>query len=102
MVVSLIVAFVVLVLWLFGRTPSAAGRQTSVRRKPALPPAPPAPKASRASTSGAADVIGGWMLGHQIAHGHDGFPGDPLLGGHLGTSANLAFWGTVFDEDEED
>jgi hypothetical protein len=46
-----------------------------------------------------ANTTTGWMLGHEVAHGHDGFPGDPLPDGHLGSPANLAFWGGVMDGD---
>ena len=42
------------------------------------------------------------LVGHQVAQGHDGFPGDPLPGGHLDSAANLAFWGTAFDDDEDE
>ena len=48
------------------------------------------------------DVIGGWWVGHAIAHDHQGFPGDPLPGGHLGSPANLAFWGLIFDDEEDE
>ena len=41
------------------------------------------------------------MIGHAVANGHAGFPGDPLPSGHLGTPANLAFWGSMYDEDED-
>ena len=48
------------------------------------------------------DDVGGWLVGHQIAQGQRGFPGDPLPGGHLGSAADLAFWGGIFDDDEDD
>lgn len=48
-----------------------------------------------------AGPVAGWLLGHQIARGHHGFPGDPLPGGHLGSPANLAFWGGMFDEESD-
>ena len=32
--------------------------------------------------------------------GCDG-PGDPLPHGHLGAAANLALWGSVFDDDDD-
>ncbi len=49
-----------------------------------------------------AGPVAGWLLGHQIAQHHTGLPGDPLPGGHLGSPTNLAFWGGVFADDEED
>jgi hypothetical protein len=84
----------VIVIWSF-----VAWRR---RRKHARRLRPPRPindhgRSSRTS----ADTIGGWLLGHQIAAGHHGMPGDPLPGGHLGSPANLAFWGGVLDDDEE-
>jgi hypothetical protein len=66
-------------------------------------PRPPA--AARWTPPDASDPTGapvaGWLTGHQIAAGHGGFPGDPLPGGHLGSPANLAYWGGMF-EDEAD
>ena len=49
-----------------------------------------------------ARVVGGWLLGHQIVHGHHGFPGDPLPGGHLGSPADLAFWGSALGSEEDE
>lgn len=49
-----------------------------------------------------ADVIGGWLLGHQLAQGGHAFAGDPLPGGHLGSPASLAFWGGVFEDEDVD
>jgi hypothetical protein len=46
--------------------------------------------------------VAGWMLGHAVAHDHHGFPGDPLPHGHLGSPANLAFWGSALADDEDD
>ena len=43
----------------------------------------------------AAGPVAGWMLGHAVAHDRTGFPGDPLPHGHLGSPANLAFWGGI-------
>jgi hypothetical protein len=71
-------------------------------------PAPPrqaarptvAPSSKQRPTPG--DPVEGWLIGHQIANGHHGFPGDPLPGGHLGSPLNLAFWGGMFDEDEDE
>ena len=48
---------------------------------------------------GAGDAIGGWLLGHELARGRTDFPGDPLPGGHLGRPADLAFWGSVLDDE---
>ena len=74
-------------------------RRPTSRPQPKRPaPRQPHPK-SRDRT---ADVVGGWMLGHQLAKGHHGFPGDPLPGGHLGAPQDLAFWGGIFDEDAEE
>ena len=53
-------------------------------------------------TAQVSGTVAGWQLGHAIAHGHHGFPGDPLPDGHLGNPADLAFWGSVFDDDVED
>ena len=74
------------------------------RRKaapPRQPPGPTAPPSSRLRPTPGAPVAG-WLLGHQIAHGHHGFPGDPLPGRHLGSPSNLAFWGGMFEEDEDE
>lgn len=54
-------------------------------------------KGARVTADDLANTTTGWMLGHEVAHGHDGFPGDPLPDGHLGSPSNLAFWGSVFD-----
>lgn len=43
----------------------------------------------------------GVLLSHAIADGKHGLPGDPLPGGQLGSAANVAFWGSMFDDDEE-
>ena len=32
-----------------------------------------------------ANTTTGWLLGHEVAQGHEGFPGDPLPDGHLGS-----------------
>jgi hypothetical protein len=48
------------------------------------------------------NAITGWVIGHHIAHGQHGFPGDPLPGGHLGRPADLAFWGSTMDCDGDD
>ena len=48
------------------------------------------------------DALAGWLLGHEIAAGREGFPGDPLPGGHLGSAANLAFWSGVLGADLDD
>lgn len=47
-------------------------------------------------------TVAGWIAGHDIARGHRGFPGDPLPDGHLGSSANLAFWGSICDDDPDE
>src|SRR4051794_34683073 len=76
-----------------------SGRKRSPRPPRAVPP--PAHRAP-----GPGSPVAGWMLGHAVAHDRTGFPGDPLPGGHLGSPANLAFWGGIGadpdDEDEED
>jgi hypothetical protein len=57
-------------------------------------------KRSKSMTSGdVANTTTGWMLGHEVARGRDGFPGDPLPDGRLGSASSLAFWGSVFDGD---
>lgn len=48
------------------------------------------------------DPIGGWLLGHLLRKGHKEFPGDPIPDGSLGSAADLAFWGGVLDDDDED
>jgi hypothetical protein len=49
-----------------------------------------------------ANTLNGWLLGHEVAQGHHGFPGDPLPDGHLGSASDLAFWGGIFDDDPDD
>jgi hypothetical protein len=49
-----------------------------------------------------ASTLNGWLLGHEVAQGHHGFPGDPLPDGHLGSAAALAFWGGILDDDPDD
>lgn len=46
--------------------------------------------------------VTGIMIGHAVAKGDTGFPGDPLPSGHLGTAANVAFWASMYDEDEDE
>jgi hypothetical protein len=46
--------------------------------------------------------IAGWLIGHQIAQGKSGIPGDPLPGGHLGSPADLAYWGGMDEDEDED
>ena len=76
----------------------ARPRQTPTPRSGHAPVAQPRPNRPTAG-----DEISGWLVGHQVAQGHDGFPGDPLPGGHLDSAANLAFWGTAFaDAADED
>jgi hypothetical protein len=48
------------------------------------------------------DVLGGWLVGHEVAHGRTAYPRDPLPDGHLGSSEDLAFWGSVFDDEDEE
>ena len=74
---------------------------TRARETPA-PGSRHATAAPRTNGPTAGDEISGWLVGHQVAQGHDGFPGDPLPGGHLGSAANLAFWGAAFDDDEDE
>lgn len=68
--------------------------------------APPPQPLSEASGSPSRDDVSGSiteiMLGHAIAKGHTGFPGDPLPGGQLGTPASLSFWGSMYDDDEDE
>jgi hypothetical protein len=47
-------------------------------------------------------AVAGWVVGHHIANGDQGVPGDPLPHGHLGAAANLAMWGSMFDDDDDD
>lgn len=73
------------------------------RRRSAPPQtrgAPPAPTPLGRESGGSAAA--GWLLGHELAHGHTDFPGDPLPGGHLGSPSDLAFWGGVMGDDEEE
>jgi hypothetical protein len=69
---------------------------------PVRPPGPPAVPSPSVSPRDVGHTIGGWLLGHQIEHGRHGFPGDPLPGGHLGAPADLAFWGSILDDDPDD
>src|SRR4051812_49758409 len=62
----------------------------------------PAIRAQEPKSRPQGDPIAGWMVGHVVRHGHQGFPGDPLPGGHLGDPMDLAFWGGIFDEDEDE
>ena len=62
----------------------------------------PAGDADGCTQFGADSAVGGWLLGHEIADGHNGFPGDPLAGGHLGAPADLAFWAGALSEDDCD
>jgi hypothetical protein len=71
-------------------------------RQPAPPAGPASGTGPAVSAQDVANTIAGWMLGHEIAHGHQGFPGDPLPGGHLGSPSDLAFWGGIFDHDPDD
>lgn len=66
-----IVLLVLVVLAVMGKKGSQPPRRPAPRST-ARPPAP-APRAE-ATRSEAADVIGGWLIGHHIAHGYDGFP----------------------------
>src|SRR3954454_24598723 len=73
----------------------------SGRKRTTPPPRPVAPPAHRDPAP--RSPVAGWMLGHAVAHDQTGFPGDPLPHGHLGSPANLAFWGGVgADPDVED
>lgn len=97
------ITFIVLLLGLGVLAAWASSRPPHPGPKPrAVSPRPVSTRPPERHLPDTSDVVGGWLLGHQIAHGHDGFPGDPLPGGHLGSPANLAFWGSVFDEDDED
>lgn len=49
-----------------------------------------------------ARTTAGWLAGHELARGHHGFPGDPLPDGHLGSPANLAYWGSILADDPDD
>ena len=97
---TIAILFVSLLLWGMWRNRRSGTRPPSPTPPPA--PATPAPTARRPRPARAPDVIGGWLIGHAVAHNHDGFPGDPLPHGHLGSPANLAFWGSIFDEEDED
>jgi hypothetical protein len=48
------------------------------------------------------DEASGSLVGHQLAQGHDGCPGDPRPGGHPDSAADLAYWNAMFDDDEDD
>lgn len=39
--------------------------------------------------------MSGWLLGHLLARGRPGFPGDPLAHGQLGSAANVGFWAAL-------
>lgn len=84
------------------RTGSTGGAPPS---RPAAPPARPGagqrtPPATAAP--GPDRRIEGWLIGHEVRHGHRNFPGDPLPGGHLGSARDAAFWGSTFDDDDPD
>jgi hypothetical protein len=87
------VIFVAALIW--------AAVRASRRRltPPATGGAPPAPKPLEHESDSAA---AGWLLGHELAQRRTDFPGDPLPGGHLGSARDLAFWGGVMGDDEDD
>jgi hypothetical protein len=82
------------------KPPARHHEQPRPRPQPTLQPTLQ-PRPQPAAPAPEPDVIGGWLLGHQVGRGHAGFPGDPLPDGHLGSPADLAFWGTVFDEEDD-
>jgi hypothetical protein len=91
-----IVVVIGVCIWLLSR-PTTNRQRSSPPTTPRVAPRPRTPTTERNP-----DVIGGLIAGHFIAHGHDGFPGDPLPNGHLGSAANLAFWSMAFDEEDDD
>lgn len=85
------------------RSTRLAASRTLVPRPAARTPVPrPTGQRPPAPPDRIGDPLAGWLIGHQVAQGHDGFPGDPLPDGHLGSPSNLAFWGSVFDDDDPD
>jgi hypothetical protein len=65
-----------------------------------IPGAPVGPPSTDSDAAGG--TVAGWLIGHQIAHGKPGVPGDPLPGGHLGAPADLAYWGGMDEDEDED
>jgi hypothetical protein len=80
----------------------SARRQRQQHPGPTQPRQPAPTRRSVSEGTPSAGAVEGWMIGHAVAHGHSGFPGDPLPHGHLGSPANLAFWGSLIDDDDED
>lgn len=81
--------------------PSVHKTRLAAARTPVPRPAARHPQ-TLPDSIGAGDPIAGWLIGHHVAQGHDGYPGDPLPDGHLGSPSDLAFWGSVFDDDPDD
>ncbi len=99
---ALVIALVVVVVRYWTRRPApprpharppSPGRRVGPAPRPVDPPSKP---------GSGTDDVGGWLVGHEVAHGSAGFAGDPLPGGHLGSASSLAYWGGMFDEDEDE
>ena len=75
-------------------------RRRTGHRLPRPPGSPPWSAPEDTDPTGA--PVAGWLIGHHIAYGDPGVPGDPLPGGHLGSPANLAYWGGMFGDEGED
>jgi hypothetical protein len=80
--------------WFIVRLMARPGPDARVRRRP--PPSRPPRHEPQP------DVLGGWLVGHDVAYGKSEYPGDPLPDGHLGSPEDLAFWGSIFDDEDEE
>ena len=91
-------------LVVIGWVVSRLWRRPGLRAQPRPATTAGQPEATGCDDPDAAEPIAGWLLGHQLAHGDSGFPGDPLPDGHLGSPSSLAFWSGFGDEgcDERD
>jgi hypothetical protein len=100
---SIVVGIALWAVVIWGISEWSASRKRTRSTTPVRRPAPRPPRSRTSSATPPGAPIAGWLIGHDIARGHHGFPGDPLPHGHLGSPANLAFWGGMFDEsDDED
>jgi hypothetical protein len=77
-------------------------RRVAAQQATKLLVAPQVLERSRRGHDQGAHAAVGLLIGHQVAGGHSGFPGDPLPGGHLGSPSNLAFWSAIVEPDDDE